>query len=200
MSDVRSQVVMPEAPGAETRGTDAPTAQAAGPEPIRPMLPGPVTPCASPPIIPVPPGFDSLCSQVLALSSIFIFFFHYKHRFRNGSAHWVSLPKNRMRNSQPGEKVQILLPRRGQRHVVSAVFQARRDHPVPVERLQDPGWLGVDTRGEKPVTRHPVDLKRYHTQKHVCLDPPIHAVRVISLTRAPPRGSSFCSGTTRAAA
>jgi hypothetical protein len=57
MSDVRSQVVMPEAPGAETRGTDAPTTPAARPEPILPMLPGPVTPCASPPAIPaIPPA------------------------------------------------------------------------------------------------------------------------------------------------
>jgi hypothetical protein len=57
MSDVRSQVVALEAPGVETRGTDAPTTPAARPEPILPMLPSPVTPCASPPAIPaIPPA------------------------------------------------------------------------------------------------------------------------------------------------
>jgi hypothetical protein len=49
MSDVRSQVVALEAPGVETRGTNAPAHPESRPEPVSQTLPGPVTPCASPP-------------------------------------------------------------------------------------------------------------------------------------------------------
>jgi hypothetical protein len=52
MSDVRGQAVGVEAPGSQARVTDAPNPPEDRPEPVRPTLPGPVTPCASPPTSP----------------------------------------------------------------------------------------------------------------------------------------------------